>query len=488
MAAAAGVFGGDEVSAIALDLGCASLRVGWAGEDTPRAILPSVVASSSSSSSSSNDAEGDTSMADVAGAAAEGSKSNSSNKRRKRFVGDQAASIFRPNTGLDAVLDPATALFPATSLSAATEAFTDLAEHALTSILSADPTQHPLILTEPSHNTRDAREALTELVFEQLQAPAYYLANQTILSAFASGKGTALILDIGASHATASPVLDGFVLRKGIHRQPIGGSAVTRALQWSVSQATALPSSARLSPHTAIDIIPSYLIKSKTAVEPGAAPNYLLRQDRLTGSHPSYRAYHDFRTLTDFKEAIAAVIDQTPWNEAAALTRPTRHYEFPTGFSDVFGIERFRSAEILFTPSLWDGHTLPDGTPVLPALPPTGGGANNQPPKPYCSTTQLVLDAINEADVDIRSSLASNIVLVGGASCTPGLVDRLSYELGVGAAGQKTKLHAPGNPIERRYSSWLGASILASLGTFHQLWISRQEYEEHGVSIVARCK
>ncbi|CAD6931309.1 unnamed protein product [Tilletia controversa] len=481
MAATAGVFGGDEVSAVAIDLGCSSLRVGWAGEDAPRAILPSLVAAHNT-----NDSEGDSSMLDA---------SAPSNKKRRRFVGDQATSIFRPNTALESILDPATSLFASSSSSSSsstattTDAFADLTEHALASILSADPTQHPLIFTEPSHNTKDAREALTELVFEQLQAPAYYLANQTVLSAFASGKGTALILDIGASHATAAPVLDGFVLRKGIHRQPIGGSAITRALQWSISQPSALPNSPRLSPHHAIDIIPPYLIKSKTAVEAGSAPNYLLRQDRLSASHPSYRAYHDFRSLTDFKEAIAAVLDQTPWNEAAALARPTRLYEFPTGFSDVFGIERFRSAEVLFTPHLWDGALLPDGTSVLPPQQQQHGGKAGGVAVPYRSTTQLVLDAVNEADVDIRSSLASNIVLVGGGSCTPGLVDRLSYELGVGAAGQKTKLHAPGNPIERRYSSWLGASILASLGTFHQLWISRQEYEEHGVSIVhARCK
>ncbi|CAD6971461.1 unnamed protein product [Tilletia controversa] len=448
MAATAGVFGGDEVSAVAIDLGCSSLRVGWAGEDAPRAILPSLVAAHNT-----NDSEGDSSMLDA---------SAPSTKKRRRFVGDQATSIFRPNTALESILDPATSLFASSSSSSSsstattTDAFADLTEHALASILSADPTQHPLIFTEPSHNTKDAREALTELVFEQLQAPAYYLANQTVLSAFASGKGTALILDIGASHATAAPVLDGFVLRKGIHRQPIGGSAITRALQWSISQPSALPNSPRLSPHHAIDIIPPYLIKSKTAVE---------------------------------AEAIAAVLDQTPWNEAAALARPTRLYEFPTGFSDVFGIERFRSAEVLFTPHLWDGALLPDGTSVLPPQQQQHGGKAGGVAVPYRSTTQLVLDAINEADVDIRSSLASNIVLVGGGSCTPGLVDRLSYELGVGAAGKKTKLHAPGNPIERRYSSWLGASILASLGTFHQLWISRQEYEEHGVSIVhARCK
>jgi len=43
--------------------------------------------------------------------------------------------------------------------------------------------------------------------------------------------------------------------------------------------------------------------------------------------------------------------------------------------------------------------------------------------------------------------------------------------------GWQTKIHSPGNPIERRYGGWLGGSILASLGTFHQLWISREEWQ-----------
>lgn len=40
----------------------------------------------------------------------------------------------------------------------------------------------------------------------------------------------------------------------------------------------------------------------------------------------------------------------------------------------------------------------------------------------------------------------------------------------------QAKIHAPGNPAERRFGGWLGGSILASLGTFHQLWISREEW------------
>lgn len=40
--------------------------------------------------------------------------------------------------------------------------------------------------------------------------------------------------------------------------------------------------------------------------------------------------------------------------------------------------------------------------------------------------------------------------------------------------------------IERRFSTWIGGSILATLGSFQQLWVSKQEYEEHGAEVIAR--
>lgn len=49
----------------------------------------------------------------------------------------------------------------------------------------------------------------------------------------------------------------------------------------------------------------------------------------------------------------------------------------------------------------------------------------------------------------------------------------------------KVKIHSPGNPVERRYGGWLGGSVLASLGTFHQLWISKEEW---AVRDLLRCK
>ncbi|KAG0292015.1 NuA4 histone acetyltransferase subunit, partial [Dissophora globulifera] len=81
-------------------------------------------------------------------------------------------------------------------------------------------------------------------------------------------------------------------------------------------------------------------------------------------------------------------------------------------------------------------------------------------------------------------TLFGSVVLTGGNTLFPGFADRLHWELNSIPHSYKVKLHAPGNTVERKCGSWLGGSIMASLGTFHQLWISRKEYDETGASIV----
>jgi actin-related protein 4 len=162
-------------------------------------------------------------------------------------------------------------------------------------------------------------------------------------------------------------------------------------------------------------------------------------------------------------------------SDSQAAARPLRGFEFPDGYNDSFGIERFRAPEVLFTPQLFANV---EG--VLPAAPSTHFHKPIQ---------DLITAAIEATDVDSRATLLQNIVCVGGSTVIPGFNDRLSYELGLKLPGQKIKIHSPGNLIERKYSSWLGGSILASLGTFHQLWISKAEYQEHGANIVhTRCR
>jgi actin-related protein len=98
----------------------------------------------------------------------------------------------------------------------------------------------------------------------------------------------------------------------------------------------------------------------------------------------------------------------------------------------------------------------------------------------------LIQSAIQNSDQDIRAALLANVVVSGGNTLIPGFLDRLQYELSHAVPGVRVKVQAAANTAERRFSSWIGGSILASLGTFHQAWISKKEYEEHGSALLDR--
>lgn len=66
----------------------------------------------------------------------------------------------------------------------------------------------------------------------------------------------------------------------------------------------------------------------------------------------------------------------------------------------------------------------------------------------------------------------------------PGIADRMQKEIvALAPSSMKVKVVAP---LERKYSVWIGGSILASLSTFQQMWVTKQEYDESGPSIVHR--
>lgn len=85
--------------------------------------------------------------------------------------------------------------------------------------------------------------------------------------------------------------------------------------------------------------------------------------------------------------------------------------------------------------------------------------------------------------------LLATIVVTGGSSRVAYFTERLNHELVAAFPGTRIRIQAPGNVAERRFGSWIGGSILASLGTFYQMWISKREFEEHGSGIVEKqCK
>ena len=97
---------------------------------------------------------------------------------------------------------------------------------------------------------------------------------------------------------------------------------------------------------------------------------------------------------------------------------------------------------------------------------------------------EITFNSILKCDVDIRKDLYSNIVMSGGTTMYLGIPERLNKEMmALAPSTMKIKVVAP---AERKFLVWIGGSILSSLSTFQTMWISKEEFQETGASIVHR--
>lgn len=91
----------------------------------------------------------------------------------------------------------------------------------------------------------------------------------------------------------------------------------------------------------------------------------------------------------------------------------------------------------------------------------------------------LIKNTLEKCELDSRRVLAQNVILTGGTTMFKGFSDRLNAEFDkINTTG--LRLSFVEKPY-RRYSSWIGASVLASLSSFQPKWITLEEYQEHGI-------
>ncbi|XP_037032720.1 actin-related protein 1 [Bradysia coprophila] len=97
--------------------------------------------------------------------------------------------------------------------------------------LSTFSEEHPVLLTEAPLNPRQNREKAAEIFFETFNVPALFVSMQAVLSLYATGRVTGVVLDSGDGVTHAVPIYEGFAMPHSIMRVDIAGRDVTRYLK-----------------------------------------------------------------------------------------------------------------------------------------------------------------------------------------------------------------------------------------------------------------
>ena len=367
--------------AVIIDNGSGFIKAGFAGDDTPRVVFPSVV----------------------------GKRINPVSAGQNTYVGYQAQSMARQGTF--------TISHPLENGNVTNwDDMEKIWSHTFHDELGIDPAAQPVMLIDSALDVKANREKMVKIMFETFKVPALYVATAPVLSLYERERSSGIVLDFGYGFGQIVPIHEGQVLSNAISRVNLTGSDLT---------------------------------------------NYLM--ELLTERGYSFTTLAEREIVRDIKEKLCYVAEdfEQEKQKASQSSELDKSYELPDGEVITLGAERFRCPEILFKPSLIGLDS--DGIHVA------------------------TYESIMKCDVKFRKDLYANIVLSGGTTLFNGIGERLGKEIiSLAPPTMKIKIIAP---PERKYSAWLGGSLLASSDDFEERWVTKEEYAKNGYSIVhSKCQ
>ncbi|NXK44002.1 ACTL9 protein, partial [Chauna torquata] len=178
---------------VVIDMGTRSCRAGFSGHQAPSAEISTLVGHPMAWSAGSEEA------------------------RSEAFIGEQA--LLHPDTEIIEVMQ--------NGIIVNWDAAKALWQHMFEHELGVHPEEHALLITEPSLSPTSSRENVVEVAFESLGSPGLFVAPQSVLSTYAHGRTSALVVDMGHVVTHAVPVHEGNSLAHAIERTDVAGSCLT---------------------------------------------------------------------------------------------------------------------------------------------------------------------------------------------------------------------------------------------------------------------
>ncbi|KFZ57182.1 Actin-like 7A, partial [Podiceps cristatus] len=210
--------------------------------------------------------------------------------------------------------------------------------------------------------------------------------------------------------------------------------------------------------HGASHVVPiyeGYVLRSITGRVDYAGLDITRYLMKLLSESGNVLTEHQLNIMQDLKEKCCYTSLDLARDLGLPVQKQQKDYELPDGQVITVGKERFLCAEALFKPALL---------------------GSQQP-----GLLQLTLTCLKKCDADVNKKMVGNILLCGGSTMMERFADRFQMELA--RMCPSDNLVTAASP-QRRFSVWIGGSILASLHPFQELWVYRGEYEEHGPSCI----